>query len=84
MVNAERALQVTVAVDAGAVKVSKGAKKDALRCDINTFTQLFSGGLSVAQAKAMNRLQGGSPALGAACDALLHGRVPYRSDAESG
>lgn len=32
----------------------------------------------------MGRLTGGNPAVGAACDALLHGRVPYRSDVEAG
>ncbi len=32
----------------------------------------------------MNRLDGGNLAMGAACDSLLHGRMPYRSAAEVG
>ena len=65
------------------MQVSEKADKDALCCDINTFTQLFAGGLTVAQAQAMGRLTGGNPAVGAACDALLHGRVTVpRSDVE--
>lgn len=66
------------------MQVVAKADKDALRCDINTFTQLFAGGLTAAQARAMGRLTGGNPAMEAACDALLHGRVPYRSDVEAG
>ena len=84
VVNADKPLAVTVQAEGGQVQVSEKADKDALCCDINTFTQLFSGGLSVAQARAMGRLTGGSPAVEAACDALLHGRVPYRSDVEAG
>lgn len=45
---------------------------------------LFAGGLTAAQVRAMGHLTGGNPAMGAACDALLHGRVPYRSDVEAG
>ena len=84
VVNADKPLAATVQAEGGQVQVSEGADKDALRCDINTFTQLFAGGLTVAQARAMGRLTGGNPAVGAAGDALLHGRVPYRSDVEVG
>ena len=74
----------TAQAEGGQVQVAAKSDKDALCCDINTFTQLFAGGLTVAQARAMGRLTGGNPAVGAACDALLHGRVPYRSDVEVG
>ena len=84
VVNADEPLVATVQAEGGQVQVSEKADKDALCCDINTFTQLFAGGLTVAQARAMGRLTGGNPAVGAACDALLHGRVPYRSDVEVG
>ncbi len=84
VVNADEPLAVTAQVEGGQVQVAEKADKDALRCDINTFTQLFAGGLTVAQARAMGRLAGGNPAVGAACAALLHGRVPYRSDVEMG
>ncbi len=83
-VNAERPLGVTAQVEGGRVAVSQGTGSDALRCDINTFTNLFSGGLTAGQARALGRLEGGSPAAAAASDALLYGRVPYRSGVESG
>ena len=84
VVNADKPLAATVQAEGGQVQVAAKADKDALCCDINTFTQLFAGGLTVAQARAMGRLTGGNPAVGTACDALLHGRVPYRSDVEMG
>ncbi len=84
VVNADKPIAVIVQAEEGQAQVSARADKDALRCDINTFTQLFAGGLTVAQARAMGRLSGGNPAMGAACDALLYGRVPYRSDVEAG
>ena len=84
VVSADKPLAVTVQAEGGQVEVTAKADKDALYCDIKTFTQLFAGGLTVAQARAMGRLTGGSLAMGAACDALLHGRVPYRSDVEAG
>ena len=84
VVNADKPLGATVQAEGGEVQVAEKADKDALCCDINTFTQLFAGGLTVAQARAMGRLTGGNPAVGTACDALLHGRVPYRSDVEMG
>lgn len=84
VVNADRPLAVTAQAEAGQVQVAAKADDDALRCDINTFTQLFAGGLTAAQARAMGCLTGGNPVLGAACAALLHGRVPYRSDVEAG
>lgn len=84
VVNATKPLVATVQAEGGQVQVTAKAGKDALCCDINTFTQLFAGGLTVAQARAMGRLSGGTPAMAAACDALLHGRVPYRSDVEAG
>ena len=49
--------------------------EDALRCDINTITQLFAGGLTVAQARELGLLKGGNSTMGAACDSLLFGRV---------
>ncbi len=84
VVNAAQPLAATVQVEGGQVQVAAQSKKDALCCDINTFAQLFAGGLTAAQARATGRLTGGNPAMGAACDALLHGRVPYRSDVEAG
>ena len=84
VVNADKLLAATVQAEGGQVQVAAKSDKDALCCDINTFTQLFAGGLTVAQSRAMGRLTGGNPAVGAACDALLHGRVPYRSDVEAG
>ena len=84
VVHADQPLAVIVQAEGGEVEVAAKADKDALRCDINTFTQLFAGSLSAAQARAMGRLTGGNPAAGAACDALLHGRVTYRSDIETG
>ena len=48
--NADKPLAVTVQAEGGQVQVSEKADKDALCCDINTFTQLFAGGLTVAQA----------------------------------
>ena len=84
VVNADEPLAVKVQAEGGQVQVAAKADKDALRCDINTFTQLFAGGLTVAQARAMGRLAGGNTAVGTACAALLHGRVPYRSDVEVG
>lgn len=84
VIDADKPLAVTVHAEGGQVEVVDGAKKDALRCDINTFTQLFAGSLTVAQARELGRLEGGNPVVGTACDALLHGRVPYRSWVEAG
>ena len=84
VVSADKPIVATVQVEGGQVQVSEKVDKDALCCDINAFTRLFAGGLTVAQARAMGRLTGGNPAVGEACDALLHGRVPYRSDVEVG
>ena len=84
IMDTERPVTVTADVEGGQVETTRGAESGALRCDINTFTQLFCGGLSVAQAKAMNRLEGGGPAMDAVCDALLHQRLPYRSNLEMG
>ena len=84
VVDAEGPLAVTARAEEGRVEVTEGAGADALRCDINTFTQLFAGGLTAAQARELGRLEGGNPAVGAASDALLYGRVPYRSWVEAG
>jgi len=54
VVDSEQPLKATVRVEDGAVEILDRHEKDPFRCDINTFTQLFSGGLSVEQAKAMN------------------------------
>ena len=82
--NANKPLAVTVHAKEGHVEVVDRVEKDALRCDINTFTQLFAGGLTAAQAREMGCLEGGNPAMGVACDTLLYGRVPYRSWVEVG
>ena len=84
VVDADKPLAVMVQADEGHVEVVDRVDKDALRCDINTFTQLFAGGLTTAQAREMGGLEGGNPAIGAACDALLCDRVPYRSWVEAG
>ena len=54
VVDSEQPLRATIRVEDGAVEILDRHEKDPFRCDINTFTQLFSGGLSVEQAKAMN------------------------------
>jgi predicted acetyltransferase len=84
VVDSKQPLKVTARAQNGSVEILDSHQKDPLRCDIRTFTQLFSGGLSVSQARGMNRLDGGNAEMGAACDALLHGRMPYRSGAEAG
>ena len=84
VVDSEQPLRVTARAENGAVEILDSQQKDPLRCDIKTFTQLFSGGLCVTQARGMNRLDGGNAEMAAACDALLHGRMPYRSGAEAG
>jgi predicted acetyltransferase len=84
VVDAEQPLKVTARAENGSVEILDSQQKDPLRCDIRTFTQLFSGGLTVSQAREMNRLDGGTAEMGAACDALLHGRMPYRSGVEAG
>ena len=84
VVDAEQPLKVTARAENGSVEILDSQQKDPVRCDIRTFTQLFSGGLTVSQAREMNRLDGGTAEMGAACDALLHGRMPYRSGVEAG
>ncbi len=84
VIDADKPLAVTAQVEEGDVEVVDKAGKDALRCDIYTFTQLFAGGLTAAEARGLSRLEGGNPAVDAACDALLTGRVPYRSWVEAG
>ncbi len=84
IINGETPIAVTAEFEGGAVKASDGASSDALRCDINAFTQLHCGALSVAQARALGRVEGGSPEADAACDALLHGRTPFRAKHEPG
>ncbi len=84
VIDADKPLAVTVHAEEGQVEVVDAVGKDALRCDINTFTQIFAGGLTVAQARELEHLEGGNPAMGVACDALFYGRVPYRSWVEAG
>ena len=84
VVDANKPIAVTANAKEGQVEVDRGSGKDALRCDINTFTQLFAGGLSAAQARELGRLEGGNPKIDAACNSLLWGRVPYRSGLETG
>jgi predicted acetyltransferase len=84
VIDADKPLAVTAHAEEGHVEVSERAGKDALRCDVNTFTQLFAGGLTAADARELGRLEGGNPSVFAACDALLAGRVPYRSWIEAG
>ena len=84
VIDAGKPLAVTAHAEEGHVEVIERAGKDALRCDINTFTQLFAGGLTSVEARELGRLEGGNPAVDAACDALLAGRVPYRSWVEAG
>ena len=84
VIDADKPLAVTAHAEEGHVEVSERAGKDALRCDVNTFTQLFAGGLTAADARELGRLEGDNPSVFAACDALLAGRVPYRSWIEAG
>ena len=84
VIDADKPLAVTAHAEEGHVEVIDRAGKDALRCDINTFTQLFAGGLTAAEARELGRLEGGNPTVDAACDSLLSGRVPYRSWVEAG
>jgi predicted acetyltransferase len=84
VVDAVKPLTVTAQAEGGEIAVQNGTKKDALRCDINTFTQLFSGGLSAVQAREMGHLAGGDSADDTTCDALFGRRVPYRSSVEAG
>jgi predicted acetyltransferase len=84
VVDPERPQTVTVRASNGAVELLDSHSQDPFRCDIRTFTQLFAGGLCVTQARKLNRLEGGNAAMAAACDALLYGRMPYRSGAEAG
>jgi len=84
VVQPKKPLAFAVQVEDGEVQVKEGAGRQALCCDINTFTRLFSGGLSTGKARQLGWLQGGGKAQDAACDALLHGRVPYRSEVEMG
>jgi len=84
VIDADKPLAVTAYAEEGHVEVVDRADKDALRCDINTFTQLFAGGLTAVEARELGRLEGGNSTMDAACDALLSGRVPYRSWVEAG
>jgi len=84
VIGADKPLAVTAHAEGGQVEVVDRANKDALRCDINTFTRLYAGSLTAAQARELGCLEGGDPAVGTACDALLYGRVPYRSWVEAG
>ncbi len=84
VIDADKPLAVTAHAEEGHVEVIDRAGKDALRCDINTFTQLFAGGLTATEARELGRLEGGNPTVDAACDSLLSGRVPYRSWVEAG
>lgn len=84
VIDADKPLAVTAHAEEGHVEVVDRADKDALRCDINTFTQLFAGGLTAVEARELGRLEGGNSTMDAACDALLSGRVPYRSWVEAG
>ena len=82
VINAEKPLAVTALAEGGQVEVIDGANEDARRCDINTFTQLFAGSLTVTLARELGRLEGGNPAVRATCDAMLSGRLLYCSGVE--
>ncbi|MCL5271437.1 MAG: hypothetical protein M1457_13005 [bacterium] len=64
--------------------IEQAAHADALRCPIHVFSRLFAGALRAGQARALGLLEGGSPAMNAASDRLLHGRIPFRSEIETG
>ncbi|MCP4638827.1 MAG: GNAT family N-acetyltransferase [bacterium] len=80
----EQPVGVTAEIADGQVATNAGAGPKALRCDINTFTQLFTGALSTKEARSLGRLDGGDAATDALCDTLLHGRVPHRGRFEPG
>lgn len=75
---------VTAEFGQGEIAISAGSRPDALRCTIDVFSQIFTGGLLASQARAIGRLEGGSPETDAICESLLGGRVPFRSETERG
>lgn len=75
---------LTADISGGKVSVSLAAQSDAIRCDIRAFSRLYSGGLRVAQGRALGIVTGGNAPVDRLCDALLHGRIPYRSHMEPG
>lgn len=84
VVGGDRLIAVTAEVENGAVAVTAGVRGEALRCTINTFSRLFSGGLRVDQARRLGLANGGGPALDQACNALLATRTPFRGEKETG
>jgi len=84
VLDADKPIAVTAHAERGKVEVVDGVNKDALSCDINTFSRLFAGSLTAAQARELGLLKGGNPSVGTASDALLYGHIPYRSWVEAG
>jgi predicted acetyltransferase len=79
-----RPVPVGVEIESGTVTERTRKPSSGIRCDVNTFSQLFVGALSAGQAAELGRLEAPRRKDIELCDRLLFGRVPYRSQEEAG
>ncbi len=84
IVHRDEPVYLTADISEGRVCAKPARQPDAICCDIRAFSRLFSGGLRAAQGRALGLITGGCAPVDALCDALLHGRTPYRSGMEPG
>ncbi len=84
VVSRDKLLHYVFDVEAGEIQVRTEHDPNALVCNINTFTRLFSGALNTAQARTLGLLTRGTPEMDALCDRLFQGRPPFRSPIELG
>jgi len=80
----ERPVEVCVRAAEGRVVESRSRRAPKLTCTVNTFSQLFSGFLSAQKAVAMGLAEVSAGRAAELSDALLFGRVPFRSYNEPG
>lgn len=84
VIDTRRPVVASVDVEDGIVSERKRKGHAGIRCDINTFSQIFTGTLAASRARELGRLEAPRARDLELCDRLLFGRVPFRSHEEAG
>jgi predicted acetyltransferase len=84
VIDSKRPVPVGVEIASGRVTARKRKPASGIRCDINTFTQLFTGTISAKDAAMLGRLEAPRGSDLELSDRLLFGRTPFRSNEEPG
>jgi predicted acetyltransferase len=84
VIDTSKPVLASVDVEDGTVCERKRKGRSGIRCDINTFSQIFIGALSASRARELGRLEAPRARDLELADRLLFGRVPFRSHEEAG